>query len=341
VDIDAVIDEHGWALQGVFGDGPGQPHFTYTVGLFDRLPELLCVGPCAEISGPTLNALAEKLLARPELAQLGQRIELPGDAGVLPVIQLGAVDPRWRARYVLRATAYHRTEDIEVLQVLAPDPDGRFPDDPAIDRHYLSSQPVLADPEQPWRVPHGEELIHLLAEDGRRVKHAVLLPIVAGGEPIGREELVPARPSGDDWHLIDQPSLADWCVAGEVVAADPCDVVIPGAEDVEVVRYQHVVDGSPRMVLRWGARFRADDDIEQLERVLARPRFADEVVVGFGAVPHALTFAVPPRLAEPLRIALRPLERDGILVPRSLFHQAEDPDLVVPHPHCPDCQASR
>jgi hypothetical protein len=73
VDIDAVVAKYGWALQAVLPNGPGAPPFTYTIGLFDRLPELLCVGPLADVAGPTLNALAALLQRRPDLVRDGQR----------------------------------------------------------------------------------------------------------------------------------------------------------------------------------------------------------------------------------------------------------------------------
>jgi hypothetical protein len=57
--------------------------------------------------------------------------------------------------------------------------------------------------------------------------------------------LVPAAPAGDGWLLLTQPSLADWCTAGDVVAASPLDEAIPGlAElapellDLEVARFE-------------------------------------------------------------------------------------------------------
>jgi hypothetical protein len=335
VDIDAVIAEHGWALQAVLADGPGAPSFTYTIGLFDRLPELLCVGPSPGVAGSTLNALAQHLRAHPHLARAGQRIELPDRDPVLPVVELGAVAPRWHELYVGQPIAHHGRDDLEVLQVLAPDEAGRFPDDPAVDPRSLTAQPVLADPDRPWRLPHGLWSFELLAD----ASQAILLPIVDGGSPVGREELVPALQTGTGWRLIEQPSLADWCTVGDEVAATPIDEVIPGAEDVEVLRYERVVRRSSRMALRWSTCFHSDEDVGELLRILDRPRLRDDVTVGFGAAPHALTFAVPPRLAEPLRIALRPLERDGSLVPRGLFHQREDTDLAVPDPDCPDCRS--
>jgi hypothetical protein len=337
VDIDAAVAEHGWALPSVLPDGPGAPAFTYTVGLFDRLPELLLVGPPFGVAGPTLDALARRLRHRPDLARAGQRIELPAGDGVLPTVALGAIAPRWYELYVGRAIGYHRRDDLEVLQVLAPDDDGRFPDDPEFHRCILAFQPVLADPERPWRLPHGIRTLRDLTEAGDPVRHAVLLPIVHDGREIGREELVLAERAGSAWQLLDQPSLADWCAAADVVAAAPVDEVVSGVEDLEVVRFQRVLHPSKRVVLRRGAHFETDADVEALQRILARPRFA-EVSVGFGAAPHALTFAVPPREAEPLRIALRPLERDGHLIPRSLFHEQVDLDLADPHPDCPHCQ---
>jgi hypothetical protein len=344
MDIDAVIARHGVALQAVLDDGPGSPAFTYTIGLFDRLPELLCVGPPPNVAGPTLNALTALLRRRPHLARAGQRVDLPDGDGVLPTIELGRVAPCWHDLYVGQALAYHQRDDLELLQVLAPDGDGLFPDDPGVDPWMLTVQPVLADPDRPWRLPHGLPVLGHLADHGVTVPHAVLLPIVDAGLTTGREELVPAAPAGDDWLLLTQPSLADWCAVDDVVAATPLDEAIPGLAELvpelhhlEVARFERVVQPSARTVLRWGACFHDDEELDALERILARPRFAD-VCVGYGAAPHALTVAVTPREAEPLRIALRPLERDGHLVPRPLFHEHEDGDLAVPHPHCPHCQ---
>jgi hypothetical protein len=339
VDIDAVIAEHGWALQSVLGDGPGSPSFTYTIGLFDQLPELLCVGPSPGVAGSTLNVLARHLQADPTLARAGQRIELPAGEGTLPTVELGAVAPCWHDLYVGQAIAHHRRDDLEVLQVLAPDGEGRFPDDPRVERCSLTAQPVLADPQLPWRLPHGLQLLDLMAEHGAPTRRAVLLPIVDGGLPAGREELVGAHRTGPHWQLIDQPSLADWCAAGDVVAASRIEGPIPGAEGIEVFRFERVVRPSARTVLRWSSYLQGDDDAERLEQVLERPRFQDAVTVGFGAAPHALTCAVPPRLVGTLRSALRPLERDGLLVPRPLFHEPVDADLVAPHPDCPHCQS--
>lgn len=344
VDLDAVIARHGWALQAVLPDGPGSLPFTYTVGLFDRLPELLCVGPLADTAGPTLNALAARLQRRPELARAGEVIQLAAGGKALSTVKLGAVDPCWHELYVGRALDYHQRDDLELLQVLAPDGDGWFPDDPRVDPFLLTVQPVLADPDHPWRLPHGLRVLGHLVEHGVAVPHAVLLPIVDAGLRTGREELVPVTPAGDDWSLLTQPSLADWCAADDVVAASPVDEALPGfaellpeLKDLEVVRFERVLAPSSRVVLRWGACFHDDEELDAIQRILARPRFAD-VCVGFGAAPHALTFAVPPRQAEPLRIALRPLERDGHLVPRPRFHEREDGDLAVPHPCCPHCE---
>jgi hypothetical protein len=343
VDIDAVIAKHGWALQAVLPDGPGVPASTYTVGLFDRLPELLCVGPPASVAGPTLDALAARLERRPELARIGQRIELHAQDAV-PTVELGAVAPCWHELYVGRALAYHQRDDLELLQVLVPDGDGRFPDDPQLDPFVPTVQPILADPERPWRVPHGLRTLGHLAAQGVAIPHAVLLPIVDAGSTIGRDELVPAAPAGDGWLLLTQPSLADWCTADDVVAVRPLGEAIPGlAElapellDLEVARFERVVHPSARVALRWGACFDDDAGLDTLGRVLERPRFAD-VRLGLGAAPHALTFAAQPRAAEPLQIALRPLERDGYLAPRRLFHAHEDGDLAVPDPRCPHGQ---
>lgn len=355
-ELATTIARHGWAVQAVFGDGPGVPAFAYTIGLHPRLPELLAVGDDAHLCAHLVQEAAAQLRAAPTLAQVDQRLPLP-DGAPWPWARLGAVAPIWARTHALVAYHHHGLDDpaaLPVLQVLVPDGDGRWPDDPAVEPTLLDVQPELADPDRPWRLPHGRLLLDGLASDGTPAPHLVLLPVFHAGEPTAREEAVPAEPlSGDVHRLLAQPSFADWCAAGSTVHAEPVAPSVPGSHGAEVTRFRQVERESPRVVLRWSADDRAVADPDLVLDTLrgccegdpplldAPDGPAQPMVIGAAAAPWSWTVAVLPRAAGPVRLALRRLERDGLLVAREPFHEAVDLDLADPHPCCDACRAAR
>jgi hypothetical protein len=354
-DLAATIARHGWAVQAVFDDGPGVPAFAYTIGLHPRLPELLAIGDDAHLCAHLVQEAATQLTEAPDLARVDQRLPLP-DGAPWPWVRLGAVAPIWARTHALVAYHHHGLDDpaaLPVLQVVVPDDAGRWPDDPAVDLRLLDVQPELADPVRPWRLPHGQLLLDGLASEGTPAPHLVLLPVFRAGEPTAREEAVPAAPVGEGSHrLLAQPSFADWCAAGATVHAEPVSQPVPGSYGAEVARFRQVERESPRVVLRWIAGERAMQDPARLLEVLrgrcgGDPPLLDApggpqqtMVLGAAAAPWSWTVAVLPRGAEPMRLALRRLERDGLLVARELFHEAVEPDLVAPHPCCDECRAA-
>jgi hypothetical protein len=128
--IDAVIASHGRYLQGVFptGDNPQGASFIYTIGNhLKNLPEFLCIGRFAP------NAMAEGLNV---ISALQEHHGKPFAEGAL--IDLGGQVPvkvrkctdAVKSEFTIQAGQYFKSEDYEVYQMLIPDIDGLYPDDP-------------------------------------------------------------------------------------------------------------------------------------------------------------------------------------------------------------------
>lgn len=126
--VAAQIDEHGWMLQGVFGD-KAEDAFTYTVGLTGRgLPELWLGTLSPQQAGGVLNAAAQRLVDG------DLRLE-PGEVDLgfsVPFRLRGPCDAD--EAHVGVARQMHPLSVVSVWQVLWPDAAGRWPDEPEYDR---------------------------------------------------------------------------------------------------------------------------------------------------------------------------------------------------------------
>jgi hypothetical protein len=111
--------------------------FTYTIGnhLAGR-PELIVFGMDPRQAGEVLN-LASELPPIAE-AEDGAIVSLGGVFG-LKVVRCGS----WaKESFSIQATRYLGTSDYELVQLLVPDPFGRFPGDPGCEPVY-DAQPIL------------------------------------------------------------------------------------------------------------------------------------------------------------------------------------------------------
>lgn len=138
-DLDAVIAQHGWAVQGVVAEEgvvvAGPPSWCYTVGLEDRgLPELLIVGLDPRTAQTILNDAAQHLIDGAAWSH-GDRVEelLRGyDMAVVAVTDEVATAGDWfNVAFARRGS---RT-DLDVLQLVWPDRDGDYLD--------TARQPIL------------------------------------------------------------------------------------------------------------------------------------------------------------------------------------------------------
>lgn len=115
--------------------------WAHTIGLLERFghPELLVFGPDLERIGPLLNAVAARVRAGARL-EAGSRLEdvLQG----LPLAIRG-VAPRWIQTFLGNAAWHAGREDLPALQIVWPDPGGRFPWEPGCDAAWREEQPLL------------------------------------------------------------------------------------------------------------------------------------------------------------------------------------------------------
>jgi hypothetical protein len=118
--IEADIQQYGRSVIGV----KDHPPFSYTIGNSPRgLPELLVFGMS---NGQILDVLSDMMIERGRAFDDGELVHL---GGACPIKMICA---DWRAKddYTVQAGVHYHTEHYDVQQVLIPDPDGRFPDDP-------------------------------------------------------------------------------------------------------------------------------------------------------------------------------------------------------------------
>lgn len=142
-----VIRRHvadvGWAVTAVEAGDAGEPAFAYTTGLFRSAqhPELIVLGLPCETMGAVLNTCGE--LAKPLGGRLplGERVD-----GVLDGFPVKLREVRARDSYrahVGYSLWFHDGYDFPLWQVLWPDRNGVFPDEPDVDPRVEALQPRL------------------------------------------------------------------------------------------------------------------------------------------------------------------------------------------------------
>jgi hypothetical protein len=121
----------------VAGDDDSLP-FAYTIGnLLAGLPELLMIG-LTQTGAGILNVLSSKMIDRGHGFADGECVNLGGKFPVKIII----ADQRAQRDYTIQASEHFGSDDYAVQQVLTPDRNGRFPDDPEC-QHPYSTIPIL------------------------------------------------------------------------------------------------------------------------------------------------------------------------------------------------------
>lgn len=140
--IDCVA-EPGWSVQLVpAGDGADEPAFAYTIGLFHnyRHPELIVVGLRLELMHSMLNSVAERIKA-------GQTFE-PG-APIADVIEgfevtlRPVIEPESFKEHVGYARWFYKGKAFPLFQLVWPDKQARFPQEPGTTEAFNQQQPLL------------------------------------------------------------------------------------------------------------------------------------------------------------------------------------------------------
>jgi hypothetical protein len=145
--VRAIVDEHGWLVQGVFptyDDPPGTVPFAYTVGLARHgKPELIIFGAGWEQMAGILNLVAGRALDGVDYTDGLRLHHVLQDHPVRLVVV-----PDSRQHLTVANTLAHlegwwtSQAPLPALQVVWPDPHDRFPWDSGY-AYELGRQPVL------------------------------------------------------------------------------------------------------------------------------------------------------------------------------------------------------
>lgn len=139
------IEIHGHSIVGVFPTGPGQTHFSYSIGLRERDGfELLMEGIDTKYGAYFINTLAQETKAR----------NLPLNHAC--IIHGMTTKPEFRLALVpchelvkdertVQAGQYYGHEDYGVLQLVMCDPEGRMPWEPDYDDEAMRGQELHFD----------------------------------------------------------------------------------------------------------------------------------------------------------------------------------------------------
>lgn len=120
--LNNIIDRTGWLVTGV----PSAA--VYSVGLIDMHdhPELV-------INGLDVNSAYAIIANAQKMMSDGTKFEVGGTYKILELpVKISAVDPSNFHDWFCMAQQYHGSE-LRMLQILWPDRNGRFPDDPLFD----------------------------------------------------------------------------------------------------------------------------------------------------------------------------------------------------------------
>jgi hypothetical protein len=133
----AQIETHGCSVIQIESSTTG-PGWSYTAGVYDTCgqPELVVVGLKGSTAHYLLNAAADSLRRGVNLAQ-GRHREMVGEVEC----EFRPVDPKWVKHLMGWSIWFNGNSDFPVLQVVYPDLENRFPEDPGFTEYFR--QPLL------------------------------------------------------------------------------------------------------------------------------------------------------------------------------------------------------
>ncbi|CUU56375.1 protein of unknown function (DUF4262) [Parafrankia irregularis] len=177
--LDQILRTRGWAVQPVIDDGPDEPAYAYTIGLFafDRHPELVVSGLRDDEATRVLDLLGERVRHHERLHD-GQRLTL----APLLTVELRAITPFASDQLLLGANSLYRHPDgpaVPGLQAVWADHTGSLPWEPT---WAGPTQPLATAPPAGRGIP-GSRVWHTAGRSGPRGRRS--------GRPL---RLPPPRP---------------------------------------------------------------------------------------------------------------------------------------------------
>lgn len=135
------IDNGHWAVMGIFSD-EGDPYHTFSVGLYENFdqPEIVIFGVHPQMAGRIINDIGERI-ARGFKLEAGRVYDdvLTGNYGALFM----PVEKHQYDAYLGSALWYYQSDHFPVMQLVWPDPNGKFPWEDGFDPYYASAQPLI------------------------------------------------------------------------------------------------------------------------------------------------------------------------------------------------------
>ncbi len=132
------IAEHGRSVLSIFDTPP----FTYSIGNATvGLPELLVFGLAPSDARDLINIWSDRMIEHRPLTD-GELVDI---GGKFPAMAVACAD-HVRAEYTIQAGQYLEREDYPVMQMVLPDPAGRFPGDPLCEAPFRALPVLRAKP---------------------------------------------------------------------------------------------------------------------------------------------------------------------------------------------------
>ena len=133
--LEDLIVSRGWAVMTV----PGKPGYSYSVGLVDKgLPEIIVFGVGGEEGPKIIGDCARALLER-GLLNVNEPLDGLIDDFKAVLRDLTSAE----MQQYLKAAWARSGGTMDALQLVWPDPSGKFPWEAGFERKFLTYQPLL------------------------------------------------------------------------------------------------------------------------------------------------------------------------------------------------------
>lgn len=139
--IVSEIDNGHWAVMGILPEG-ASPYHTFSVGLFENFdrPEIIIFGVHPQVATQIINDIGDRIVEGLELesGRVYDDIFSNQLGAVFIPVEKDAYDAHMGS-----AIWYYQGRDFPVMQLVWPDPNGKFPWEEGFDRRYAAAQPLL------------------------------------------------------------------------------------------------------------------------------------------------------------------------------------------------------
>lgn len=137
--VQTSIKKHGWCCMGVFAE-EGSPAFSYSIG-FNLLnhPEIIVCGLPNETAHELMSEVYRRIKKGTMTIKDGDTFD---DLANMP-LHFIKISESAKQKMMLLTNKYYNHWDFDALQMIWPDPAGRFPWNERFDQEYSAAQLLL------------------------------------------------------------------------------------------------------------------------------------------------------------------------------------------------------